>query len=501
MAKKKKKYYKEKRKAIQPVDVNRSVNNESLSNDEEVEDKIANTEPTPREYTVESASLKAALAKRNRLSSENVFSWRMSFNIYLWVKYAGTIIGALLVYVVMGYFIGRKFGMGLPLMGPIFDLVLGLFLFSITIGWVVVLGLIFWSYEKWKKDPAKFFVLHQTHSIGTYQNYQVSKGPFRMGSRNILGKTTPWIVQVGYVDLQGVKHTAQCFLGNTVVLSQMQPGDELCICAIKGHFGKTINIALLPSFLGSEYDVWLSTMRQSIKARQEASKIGAVLLAKDKKDFSGKYPVEEYIPLSQLTAAERAKAIKANQMSESRIRKMSIVAGDYFALRRGLVIGIPLLVFLMAGGPEYISKHLTILSYHMAWESVMFIVLGIMTILFVYQMRSGFICTWYWIFPPKRPPKYTISTGYFVSCIGWGRDVGYNYYWLITYEDINGNVKPAYIHADNYEAFCLSKPNLPLTIVTVKTLWPYARDFAYISEYFQMVDEPWDISGDKLHNF
>ena len=74
MAKKKKKYYKEKRKAIQPVDVNRSVNNESLSNNAEVEDKITNTEPTPREYTVESESLKAALAKRNRLSSENVFS-------------------------------------------------------------------------------------------------------------------------------------------------------------------------------------------------------------------------------------------------------------------------------------------------------------------------------------------------------------------------------------------------------------------------------------------
>lgn len=500
MAKNKNKYHKKKYNKKQTAN-NLSADTASLSSEQKGKDVLDEAEFTPCEYTVESAALKKALAKRNKLSSENVFSWRLSFNIYLWVKYAGTIIGALLVYVVMGYFVGRHFGIGLPLMGPVFDLVLGLFLFAITVGWIVVLGSVLRVYKKWQKDPAKFFVSHQTHSIGTYQNYQVSKGPFGMGSRNILGKTTPWIVQVGYVDLQGVKHTAQCFLGNTVVLSQMQPGDELCICTIKGHFGKTINIALLPDFLGPEHDGWLSRMRQSIKARQEASKIGAVLLAKDKKDFSEKYPIEEYIPLAQLTAAERAKTVKANQMSESRIRKMSIVAGDYFALRRGLVIGIPLLVFLMAGGPEYIAKHLLMFSYNTIWESVCFVVLCIMALLFVYQARSSFLGTWYWLCPPKKPPKYAISTGRFVSCAGWGRAVGDNYYWLITYEDINGNIKPAYIHTDNYEAFSLSKPNLPLTIVTVKTLWPYSRDFAYISEYFQMVDEPWDISGNKLHNF
>ncbi len=499
LAKKKKKYYKKKQKRA--VDVNLSGEKELLSSHEEFKDEIANAGPVPREYTVESASLKTALAKRNRLSSENVFSWRLSFNIYLWVKYAGTIIGALLLYVTVGYFIGRKFGMGLPLMGPIFDLVLGLFLFSITVGWMVVLGLVFWSYKKWQKDPMHFFVSYQTHSLGAYQSYQVVKGPLRMGSRNILGKTTPWIVQVEYLDLQGQKHTAQCFLGNTVILSQMQPGDELCVCTLKGHFGKTMNIALLAGFLGAENDTWLSKMRQSVKARREASKIGAALKAKDRKDFENKYPVEEYIPLSQLKATERAATIKANRISESRIRKMSIMAGDYFALRRGLIIGIPLLVFLLAGGPEYIAKHLTMFSYNTAWESMYFIILCVMAILFVYQMRSSFLGTWYWICPPKKSPKYTISTGRFVNCAGWGRAVGDNYYWLVAYEDINGNIKHAYIHVDNYEAICLAKPNLPLTIVTVKTIWPYTRDFAYISAYFKMVDEPWDVSGNKLSDF
>lgn len=230
-----------------------SADTASLSNEQKGEDILDEAESTPREYTVESAALKMALAKRNKLSSENVFSWRLSFNIYLWVKYVGTIIGTLLLYATIGYFIGRRFGVGLPLLGPIFDLLLGLFLIAITVGWIVVLGSIFWAYKKWKKDPAKFFLSHQSHSLESYQSYQVVKGPFRMGSRDISGKTTPWIVQVNYLDSCGQKHVAQCFLGNTVVLSQMQPGDKICVCTLKGHFGKTLNVVLLPSFLGREY--------------------------------------------------------------------------------------------------------------------------------------------------------------------------------------------------------------------------------------------------------
>ena len=81
MAKNKNKYHKNKYNKKQAAN-NLSADTASLFNEQKGNDVLDEAEAIPREYTVESESLKAALAKRNKLSSENVFSWRLTYCNY-----------------------------------------------------------------------------------------------------------------------------------------------------------------------------------------------------------------------------------------------------------------------------------------------------------------------------------------------------------------------------------------------------------------------------------
>lgn len=199
-------------------------------------------------YKVDSVPLYQTLVKRNALNSENVFTWRTCYNIYLWVKYIGPIIGFVLFYVIMGYALGKAWGIALPFLAPLFSFVVLLILFASFGGGAVLLFGLFGLYKTWAKSKDDYFQKHQMNFIGKYQSYSVQRGPFRMGSRNMTGKNTPWVLYVKYLDENGTEKIAQSYLDNTLIFKQMTPGDEILLCRIKGHFRKTLDVALTQNF-------------------------------------------------------------------------------------------------------------------------------------------------------------------------------------------------------------------------------------------------------------
>lgn len=454
--------------------------------------------PLVREYSVDSEALLTALKKRNALSSENVFSWRMSFNVYQWVKYVGGSVGVLLAYVTIGFFLGKTFKIGLPFLNYAFDVVLALFLFTILGGWWMIwLGMVR-AYKQWKEDPAAFFNAKQTHFLGLYQGYEVIKGPMRMGSRNILGKATPWIVRVEYLTARGKKCFAQTFLGNTTILSQMNPGDELCICRVKGHFYNTFDVALIPCFIGEKHIPRIAYLRQMYEEQEYVRDMEELLAQRDEQQLNTRFPIQEYIPLDTIAEDVQYKARNANKMSETRIKKLSMLSGDGVGLIRSLWVGLILWVLASINVPDIVAQELTILPYNVVYYTLVNTIVALAFFMLSRAYRSVWLAMWYGLTKNKKEPKYTISHGYFVACNHCGADIGNYYYWLVDYQDEFGEIRQAYLHEDNYELLRHARPNLPLTIITVRTLWPYHQSFACISAYFKMHKEPLEVN---LRNF
>lgn len=199
-------------------------------------------------FEIESKALFDTLQKRNRLSSDNVFVWRTCFNVYLWIKYVGPLVGFILLYIVLGYIFGKAYGMALPFIAPLFGLMTSIIVFICLGGGVFLLFGLLGIYRKWEKSKNEYFKRYQTNFHAKYQSHTVVKGPMKMGSRNATGRNTPWVLQVKYLDEHGKTQVAQSYLDNTIVLNQMSPGDDIVICRVKGHFGKKIDIALICNF-------------------------------------------------------------------------------------------------------------------------------------------------------------------------------------------------------------------------------------------------------------
>ena len=467
------------------------------------QDATENINPKSCPFKIDSEPLYKAAEKHNKLGSDNVFTWRMCFNAYLWIKYVGSAAGFLIFYVILGYVVGKVFGIALPLLAPLFDVVLISVLFSVLGGWAILILLWVMVYITWRNSKNSYFQKHQTNFIGRYQGYSVVRGPLGMGSRNIIGKTTPWVVQVEYLDEKGEKYIAQSYLGNIPLLAQLKPGDELTICRIKGHFRKSLDIALIPYFIGDWDKEWakeVERQREIISAQEAAEEY----LDKQAEDFRQQapatFPLNEYVPEHVNIDSSEYELTRVNRMSEARIRKLAILSGHHYALRRALGIGLLSLAALMSDFVDYVGQKLTFMSYTTATRLALGLFIVMAVIAFFYSYYEGFMTLFYWVFPPKKKPKYKIKRGTFVSYKeNTGKYVG-NYAWVVVYRDEKGNSKTAALHIDNLIAIGNAKEGLPLTIVQVPCLWPYKREFAYVESFFSMVDEPFDISGSKLYN-
>lgn len=205
-----------------------------------------------RPFLFSSETHYSACAKANHLSVENVYHWRARYNLHLWTN-----IGLFLFVLGLGLILLEDFVNSYVLYkyiaDPLSELLPVVALYFLFGGWLPIIGAMTVSYLSFSTNSntrkQKYLAEHQVTFTGRYISHKCVPGIPFCTSHNINNTWSCFNLKVKYLDADGEIRTAYSFLGNKFIFETMCDGHILTICRVEGHFGRTIDIVLIPWFV------------------------------------------------------------------------------------------------------------------------------------------------------------------------------------------------------------------------------------------------------------